>query len=86
MDGRMSAQDHASPLASTRPARIITPKRQPEEPGEGHAGSIAAGKKLYDTQCATCHGDTGKGDGKMAASIPAETVRPHRRQLEARLH
>jgi mono/diheme cytochrome c family protein len=32
--------------------------------------SIAAGKKLYDTQCATCHGASGKGDGKMAASIP----------------
>ena len=31
--------------------------------------SIAAGKKLYDTQCATCHGASGKGDGKMAASI-----------------
>lgn len=32
--------------------------------------SIATGKKLYDTQCATCHGATGAGDGKMAASIP----------------
>jgi high-affinity iron transporter len=31
--------------------------------------SLAVGKKLYDTQCATCHGATGKGDGKMAASI-----------------
>lgn len=53
------------------------------EPGEHHhadaaalknpvkatPASIAAGKKLYDTQCATCHGDSGKGDGKMAASI-----------------
>ena len=32
--------------------------------------SVAAGKKLYEAQCATCHGVTGKGDGKMAASIP----------------
>lgn len=31
--------------------------------------SIAAGKKLYDTQCVTCHGGSGKGDGKLAASI-----------------
>jgi mono/diheme cytochrome c family protein len=31
--------------------------------------SIAAGKKLYDGQCASCHGVSGKGDGKAGALL-----------------
>lgn len=40
-----------------------------KNPVKSTPASLAAGKKLYDTQCLTCHGDTGKGDGKLAASI-----------------
>jgi mono/diheme cytochrome c family protein len=40
-----------------------------KNPVKPNAESIAAGKKLYDTQCSSCHGETGKGDGKMAAAI-----------------
>ena len=35
-----------------------------KNPVAANAASLAAGKKLYDAQCASCHGATGKGDGK----------------------
>jgi mono/diheme cytochrome c family protein len=31
--------------------------------------SVAVGKKLYGSQCATCHGADGKGDGKGGALL-----------------
>jgi mono/diheme cytochrome c family protein len=34
-----------------------------------NAASLATGKKLFTTNCASCHGDTGKGDGKSAATL-----------------
>jgi cytochrome c553 len=36
------------------------------------AQSVADGKKLYATYCSSCHGDTGKGDGPAARSLPAK--------------
>ena len=33
------------------------------------AQSIAAGKEIYDKQCAGCHGDAGKGDGAMGEEL-----------------
>jgi mono/diheme cytochrome c family protein len=31
---------------------------------------LAEGKKLADTNCVTCHGASGKGDGAAAAALP----------------
>jgi len=31
--------------------------------------SIAAGQKVYDKNCAGCHGDSGKGDGSMGEDL-----------------
>jgi mono/diheme cytochrome c family protein len=36
----------------------------PANPVAADAASIAAGKKLYASNCASCHGDTGLGDGR----------------------
>jgi high-affinity iron transporter len=40
-----------------------------KNPVASSAASIAAGKKLFDAQCASCHGATGKGDGKAGALL-----------------
>jgi mono/diheme cytochrome c family protein len=40
-----------------------------KNPVAANASSLAAGKKLYDAQCASCHGVSGKGDGKAGALL-----------------
>jgi cbb3-type cytochrome c oxidase subunit III len=40
-----------------------------KNPVPADATSIAAGKAIYDKNCANCHGETGKGDGKMGEEL-----------------
>ncbi|MET0501521.1 MAG: cytochrome c [Candidatus Binatia bacterium] len=40
--------------------------------GSAWSQNVAEGKKLYATYCSSCHGDTGKGDGPAAMSLPAK--------------
>jgi mono/diheme cytochrome c family protein len=44
-------------------ALVITPL------AAGAAGDAAKGKVLYETNCATCHGPGGKGDGPVGAAL-----------------
>jgi mono/diheme cytochrome c family protein len=40
-----------------------------KNPVKSSPASVDAGKRLYTTQCSTCHGPSGKGDGSMASAI-----------------
>lgn len=41
-----------------------------KNPKKSDAASIGNGKKLAETNCAACHGPTGKGDGPAASALP----------------
>ena len=60
------AQQHEHPSTGTH--RHLDAAKT-KNPVKADATSIAAGKQLYDKQCAACHGEGGKGDGKMAAQV-----------------
>ena len=41
----------------------------PAAPRVSVSSEAVAGRKLFITTCAPCHGDTGKGDGSQAAAL-----------------
>ena len=50
--------------------------RELENPVEATAASIASGEAAYQKLCSTCHGETGRGDGRLAAGTAAYGARP----------
>lgn len=40
-----------------------------KNPAASDAASIAAGKKVWMKECASCHGNTGKGDGEKSKEL-----------------
>jgi mono/diheme cytochrome c family protein len=50
-------------------ASMQEPKPIPTNAVEADAASLAAGKKLFASNCASCHGETAQGDGKAGATL-----------------
>jgi mono/diheme cytochrome c family protein len=50
-------------------ASMQTTKPIPTNTVDADATSLAAGKKLYASNCASCHGDSAKGDGKAGSTL-----------------
>lgn len=46
---------------------------------------LADAQKLYSTNCAACHGETGKGDGVMVQGLPVIDYQNHQTMAEQRV-
>ena len=83
-----SLADTETPVDTETPADRLPEFAHPARPHERPApqgltnpiaatpASVAAGAALYGTHCATCHGPTGRGDGRLAAATAAYGARP----------
>ncbi|MFZ3340784.1 MAG: cytochrome c [Terriglobales bacterium] len=68
--GALGAQQTQPPAKTPAPEYKIPPedaqKRNPVKPTHE---SLARGKKVYEIDCALCHGEKGDGKGDMASDI-----------------
>lgn len=67
----LSACSGGSDSGTTKVSRPQTPSEYASltNPLAGQADAVTAGKDLYAANCASCHGDTGLGDGVAGSSL-----------------
>lgn len=75
----MLAACAAKPAAAPAAKEVPAPYAGMKNTYDGNAEAAAEGKQIYMDNCATCHGDSGKGDGPGGASLkikPADLSEP----------
>ena len=60
------------PLQAKKPWLVPDAAKSKKNPVASDATSIAAGKELWNTNCKSCHGAKGLGDGSKAAQLKTE--------------
>ena len=60
------------PLQTKKPWPVPDAYKNKKNPVASNAASVAAGKELWNTNCKSCHGAKGLGDGSKAAQLKTE--------------
>ncbi len=66
------AQPNEPPATTVHAYKATAEDAGRPNPMKFTTNSVARGKRVYETQCAMCHGDTGAGNGDVAQDIKAK--------------
>lgn len=62
---------HSVPLGGTPDFDLTNADGRVSNPRPSSPASLEMGRAYYDTFCAVCHGDAGRGDGPLTRRFPA---------------
>jgi mono/diheme cytochrome c family protein len=74
--------------ADTKEDKVPDQYASQTNPFNEKADAVAAGKDIFTSNCASCHGDSGKGDGPAGASLnpkPADLTEPAKNDSDGEL-